>query len=479
MVNMIQHLRPGAGLDGVKGVPEIKTWIIALQCVTFVVLYTVWILPDIAAWRNTSLGFGAALGIYVCYQYRDLFFVKRAASIWIIGILFLWATFHLLFLSQNFALQWVEYKSIWQRTFLAALFGLGLGLSISNNSEKCKKWAWPLIYFGLLMPTLIYIFKYILTFYGENAFGFATIPAYLKVYPSSQPFYVPKTDYVVFCLPILAVALGQMRNLIQGRQIKWLLFLLYAATIAGVSFVFHAQEIKNGVLYELLLVVLFVFLLARDALKSWSISKGFLIICFVLAMGFFVYQHIQQNKSWINFSADAKIAVQIENYPEWKFVGEKGYPENHFGKKVYGTNYERIAWALVGTRLLFENPLGYGLIEDSFGPMVNRQWPESSPRLSHAHSGWLDLALGIGLPGIILVLSALFLALKQAIGYPLPWRNLGAWILLSSLLLWFTTEVSNNGNFDPLIFWIAMTAALGLGFEQSRRDESLPLVKKS
>lgn len=476
---MIQHPRPGAGLDGVKGMPEIKTWIIALQCITFVVLYAVWILPDIAAWRNTSLGLGAALGIYVCYRYRELFFVKRAAPIWLIGILFLWATFHLLFLSQNFALQWVEYKSIWQRTFLAALFGLGLGLSISNNSEKCKKWVWPLIYFGLLMPTLIYIFKYILTFYGENVFGFATIPAYLKVYPSSQPFYVPKTDYVVFCLPILAVALGQMRNLIQGKQIKWLAFLLYAATIVGVSFVFYAQNIKNGFIYEVLLFAILIALLCKDSSCGWSPSKFAVISVFILAVGLFGYIHIQKNDSWKTFVADATIAVQLEKYQHWKFNGEIGYPINSNGKTVSTTNYDRVAWGLVGTKLLVERPLGYGLIEDSFGPIVNRKWPESSPRLSHAHSGWLDLALGIGLPGIILVLSALFLALKQAIAYPLPWRNLGAWILLSSLLLWFTTEVSNNGNFDPLIFWITMTSALGLGFERSLRDRSLFLVNKN
>jgi len=177
---------------------------------------------------------------------------------------------------------------------------------------------------------------------------------------------------------------------------------------------------------------------------------------------------VQGNESWRTLVADAKIAVQLDEYQHWKYNGEQGYPSNSSSKTVSATNYERIAWGIVGVKVLLENPLGYGLIENSFGPLVNLRWPESSPRLSHSHSGWLDLALGIGLPGIILVISALILALKQSVNYSPPWRNLGIWILLSSLFLWCTTEVSNNGNIDPLIFWIVMTTALGLSFQNIR-----------
>ena len=80
---------------------QIPIGVIFLQCLTFVVLYSVWILPEIAAWRNTSLVIGAALGLYVSYQYRFLLLNKEALPIWLIVMLFIWASFHLLFLSQN------------------------------------------------------------------------------------------------------------------------------------------------------------------------------------------------------------------------------------------------------------------------------------------------------------------------------------------------------------------------------------------
>ena len=439
---------------------QIPIGIIFLQCITFVVLYSVWILPEIAAWRNTSLVIGAVLGLYVSYQYRFLLLNKMALPIWLIGMLFIWAGFHLIFLSQNPVVQLIEFKGIWKRALLAVIFALGLGLSISNNLERIKKWAWPLIYLGLLMPTLIYLLKWVFTHYGQSIFGFELAPSYLRVYPWSQPFYVPKTDYVVFCLPTLAVSLGQILTLFKAKQIRWTQLLIYSASIAAVSFVFYGQNVKNGFLYEGLLFILFLLILVRTSKKKWTPIKAGVIALIFVGVGFVGYKHVQKNDSWASFAADCKIAVQLDRYQEWKFNGERGYPVNGLGKAVSNTNYDRITWGLVGLRLFRENLLGYGLIENSFGPLVNRKWPESSVRLTHAHSGWLDLALGLGLPGITLVLISLILALKHTRNLTGPWQSLGQWVLLSTLLLWCTTEVSNNGNFDPLLFWIVLTASL-------------------
>jgi hypothetical protein len=187
-----------------------------------------------------------------------------------------------------------------------------------------------------------------------------------------------------------------------------------------------------------------------------------IIIIALVGVVFVGQKHVQKNDSWATFAADSKIAVQLDRYQEWKFNGEKGYPTNELGKTVSGTNYERITWGLVGMNLFKDNLLGYGLIENSFGPLVNKKWPESSVRLTHAHSGWLDLALGVGLPGIALVLAALALSIKLTSNIALPWNSMGIWVLISTLLLWCTTEVSNNGNFDPLLFWIIFTASLAL-----------------
>ena len=440
---------------------QIPIGIIFLQCVTFVLLYSVWILPEIAAWRNTALVIGAVLGLYVSYQYRSLLLNKRALPIWLIGILFIWASFHLLFLSQNPVMQLIEFKGIWKRAFLAVIFAMGLGLSIANNTERIQKWAWPLIYLGLLMPTLIYLMKWTLTFYGQSIFGLESIPAFLKVYPSSQPFYVPKTDYVVFCLPTLAVALGQILTLLQEKRIKWMQLCIYGSSIAAVSFVFYGQNIRNGVMYAFLLFLIFLSLVLKKGFSHQRLFMWLISISLTLISIFFISQHIKKNPSWLSLWPDIKASIKIEENRQWRAGVE--LPINENGRPVAVENYVRIAWAVVGIKLVAENPMGYGLIENSFAPMVEKRWPgEVNQNLSHAHSGWLDLALGLGLPGIALVLIALILALIRTRDLIAPWKNLGRWVLVSTLLLWCTTEVSNNGNFDPLLFWIVLTASLVL-----------------
>ena len=448
---------------------QIPMGIIFLQCVTFVLLYSVWILPEIAAWRNTSLVIGAVLGLYVTYQYRFLLLKKQALPIWLIGILFIWASFHLLFLSQNPVVQLIEFKGIWKRALLAVIFALGLGLSISNSTERIKKWAWPLIYLGLLMPTLIYLLKWTLTFHGQNIFGLESIPPYLKVYLWSQPFYVPKTDYVVFCLPTLAVALGQTLTLLQEKHIKWVQLFIYSASIAAVSFVFYGQNIRNGVMYAFLLFLIFLFLVLKKGFSHQRLFMWLISISLILISIFFISQHIKKNPSWLSLWPDIKASIKIEENRQWRAGVE--LPINENGRPVAVENYVRIAWAVVGIKLVAENPMGYGLIENSFAPMVEKRWPgEVSQNLSHAHSGWLDLALGLGLPGIALVLTALILALQLTRDLTTPWKNLGRWVLLSTLLLWCTTEVSNNGNFDPLLFWIVLTASLALRVNHKPND---------
>jgi hypothetical protein len=184
------------------------------------------------------------------------------------------------------------------------------------------------------------------------------------------------------------------------------------------------------------------------------------ILALVASIGFFTLDHIKRNDSWSTLFADMRVAVQVGQYEQWKFNGEHTYPNNELGKKVSESNYMRIAWGVVGTELLLKNPLGYGLIERSFGHLAKQEWPES--KLHQNHSGWLDLALGLGLPGMALILGALAIALRRCIHSPSSIAYFGCWLLLSLLLLWCTTEVSQKVYFDWLIFAIVWIGALSM-----------------
>jgi hypothetical protein len=443
---------------------KIPSWIILVQCTAFVVLYAVWILPEIVGFRNTALVIGAVLGAYSIYQYRNVFLGKSALPIWLIIALFGWATFHLFFLSPNFSLQYVEYYRIWKYAALGAIMATGLGLSLVNSGAQESRRYWNIVYFGLCTPVIIYLIKYILSKYGI-ALGIS-VPASMRIYDGSQLFYVPKTDYVAFCLPAFSVALGLLLGLsrvsARWKCEEYLNLTFQIAVISATLFLFVAQNIKNGIAYAAMLFIVFgAFLLfGKDSKLSWKKLIAILVIFAVLLVAIAI--NIHKNNSWITLLADTKVGLQLEEYPHWKDAGKYGYPKNEHGTTVSITNYERAAWAYVGLKLSLESPLGYGLIEDSFARMAKEKWPDVGPNLSHSHSGWIDLVLGIGYPGFLLMFGALLIALKHSLSIRQPWKTLVFWPLLANLLLWCTTEVSATVTFATLIFWISLGAALNL-----------------
>jgi hypothetical protein len=464
----------------------IPNWVLLTQILMFSILYAVWSLPETILIRHICLTVGAIIGAYEIYQFRDSLLKRLNSSnlpTWVLLSLFMWISFHLFFLSNNFYLQMQEYTGIWKRTALGAIFALGLGLTLGSQNPRKQKVYWSLLYLGLLAPTLIYILKYLLSHY-ESALGI-NVPEYLKLHYGAFPFYIPKTAYVCFCLPTLAASLSQLKLNI-GRQ-AWLSLdsAIYALTIPAVLFVFYSENIKNGVAYGAFLILIFVIQIFLVNVGKYWIKKTLFVAIILMAGAGFLVNHIQKNESWRTLTMDAPIAMDTSQYDHWKFNGAKGYPINELGKMVSITNYERIAWGKQGLMLLAHNPLGYGLIERSFGHLAKQEWPDST--LHQSHSGWLDLALGIGLPGIAIVVTALLLNMrllrnlqelenKQKINpnetetpFKAPWPSCCWWILLANLVMWLTTEISQKVFFDSLIFWIALASGLTAAIDYQKR----------
>jgi len=461
--------------DPIKPV-VLPSWILWLQCISFVILFGIWAVPETILIRHVCLIMGALLGLYVIVRNDRLLFTKRAVPIGLLFLLFGWALFQLFYLETNPHLQFDELTSIWKRTMLGFIFAVGFGLGLAGYGQdqdpkviqRQSRMIWGLIYFGFMLPTLIYLVKYIITFeapkFGLNA------PEYLKLHYFSLPFYMPKTVYVAFCLPLFAISLGQIAGEIGKRQWRPFFIYLNVASCVAVLFVFSAENIKNGVLHAIILFVFFCVALFLQHRARIQLKGAFMFLLMVVALGFFALSHVKKNESWSSLLADARIAIQIDRYEHWKFNGAQGYPNNGLGKRVSDTNYERIAWGVAGTQLLVDNPLGYGLIERSFGHLAKERWPES--KLHQSHSGWLDLALGLGLPGIVLILVPLIIVLWRCQHSLDPTASVGFWLLLSLALLWCTTEVSQKVYFDWLIFAIAWVGAFSMGMRTVHKSAS-------
>ena len=430
-------------------------------CTLFAVLWGVWVLPNTVFIRHFCLIVGALLSLYIIWPRRALLLTKQATPIWLIGFLLIWVTFHLFFIGHDYERQLEEYTKIWKKIALSVPFALGLGLALGSqlsNLKNTQKY-WAIIYLGFLLPMVIYFVKWMAALYLPH-YGY-TIPQFLILSPDAlgNPWAIPRAFYVFFCLPALAIALGQIIHGIQVKQFRLISSIPYLLAIPLTLLMFHIEGDRLGIVYGSTLIVAAVFFGFLPMLKhrqmSWKVIC-IVLIC-LLSSGYIATKAVQSNHLWKPLIADAKVAIQVDRFDHWK-NRNKGYPINELGTIPSDSNYSRIAWAIVGSRLLIDEPLGYGLMSLSFAALGKEKWPDSD--LSWTHSAWLDFALGYGLPSLFLLVGAAILLYRNSRFLNFPWRALGCWAIPAACLVMMAKEVSSEVIINALIFLIVLIAAI-------------------
>lgn len=438
--------------------PIISDWLMYIQCVNFTILYFVWPLPETITIRHISLILGATLSLVIIFKYRQHFCGIRAVPIYFLATLFFWICFHNVFLSNSVALQQEEFFGIWKRVILGSFFALGFGLGLSSFLEKNPLKKILIICLCTIGPNLIYYIKFLTIFLSSLA-GF-TPPEWLVIYHSSHKFYIPKTSYVAFCIPSFAISLAALPYAFEFPK-SWLklgLLITLAFEILGAFLIFSIEEIKNGLIFSAVLLIIFVT--QTIYMRLIGSSRKMVLIFFAASAVFLVSicYRLAINPNFDSLKSDFGVAIQVDKYDNWKNPTWVGYPINEDGKQASGTNYLRISWAIVASKMILDYPFGYGLIERSFGKIGASKWPES--KLTQSHSGWIDLTLGIGIPGVLLILGAIFVSLIYLLKRK-SFLNLASYYwLLSNLLIWITTELSQKIYFDALIFSIMFASGV-------------------
>lgn len=434
-----------------------KNFISITLCISFAILWSIWDQPGTIAARNCIIIIGSIISIYLLWLARQLMSFRQSwAPISMVVLFFIWISARLFLSPGNFDLQWIEYTSVWKRSFLGVIFGVGLGVAVLTYP---KKNLWPIFYFGLLAPTLIYFIRVLINFSPTNL-GTFSIWALAQ---HGTSFYIPKTSYVFYCLPVLAVAFGQIlqHSFYVQKRIHSEFYFLHLFTVIAVSMVFYLENIKNGVFYEAILGVLTCLIAFKGGRQRFTLWNSLLVMTLVTMISFFVVLNINKNESWRNFIADAKFASQVEKNSMW--VDNSPLPLNELGRPISGTNYDRISWGIIGLRLIAQYPMGYGVLNGSFGHLARKNWPKAT--VTQSHSGWLDLAMGLGIPGVFFIAGGLIsglIAVCRNRAVFNPWKSTTCWIVLSICILFFTTEVSQNIYLESVFLIIGFTIGLGL-----------------
>lgn len=427
------------------------TWVAPTLLILFSILWGVWLLPHTVFIRHTAMILGAILGLYICVTNYHFFLKRHALSIHLIILLFAWVTYHLFFVGTDYEVQRNEYIGLWKKAMLCTPFAIGMGIAVAQT--KKINTCWNIFYLGLTLPVLIYFIKWIIT---NNPFqwGIENPHLLLNSNHTQSHFGVSRALYPFFCLPSFIVGVF---IIIKNNNVLLKKKSHYFVSILLTPILFYIEGDRTGLLLTSIILFIGVIIwLYNCRLHSYN-SKiiGIVLIIFTIVTFYGLSKKFDQYKY---FFSNAIIAIDIKNHDEWKYQGAKGYPTNHYEKTVDVSTYLRISWAIAGFQLLQENPMGYGLLTTSFDRLSKPKWENSN--LGLTHSGWIDFGLGYGFMGLLILLSASFVAWSGGfLLIPYYWKVTILWAFGFLNIVFLMKELSYEVTVNAFIFFIMFIGA--------------------
>jgi hypothetical protein len=423
-------------------------------------LAAVWVLPGTIGIRHWLLGIGLLSGFFYIWLKRLVLIIDWTfLPLMLIGALFLWVGIHYLFFSLDTVLELREIKGIWLRSFGGIVIAIVVGIAF----QKFKKIRVLFLLSLVLVPLInltVYVYQSILQERIIQPNDFVTQYLFNKI---ETAFFgsVAIGALLAYALSLLS----KKQNLITATK----LFALYATCmLLALSSVISSS--KNGVAVSLGLIGLYCICMVYLSIFRTGQRIKYFLSALIFVLVFLFIKNIHQAKAgpgWESLVADIKVAVQIEKYQNWKNPSKFGWPLNEHGQIVAGNTYERASWAVAGVHLLANNPLGYGSVNNSFKGMLDHQ------KIAHnvpgqTHSGWVDFALGFGIPGILIIiiaqLSIIYLGLKNKTKFSL----IGVWICIAILPMGIIAEISYKQYFEATLFYITFAAVMVGNIQSSK-----------
>ncbi|MHB8743074.1 MAG: O-antigen ligase family protein [Sulfuricaulis sp.] len=205
-----------------------------------------------------------------------------------------------------------------------------------------------------------------------------------------------------------------------------------ALALAAVSVI--AERTRNGMIMLLLMLLLLAGIYwreRRDRISQLALAVGSIAMIVVALGGVALVASARQSSSLAGLIDTVPIAWDTKHHKVWRDVAQNSWPKLPNGTTVDVSVYERIAWLKEGLLLVRDHPLGIGFGRDAFGHGLQAKYGEGS---GHSHSGLLDMAIGLGIPGALLWLG-FFTSLARAAW---RYRRAGANYAALLLLLWLT-----------------------------------------
>ena len=444
-----------------------------------IVLLIVWPLSDTIAARNSALALGCLASLWWMYRAKPKLSFQMLLPILCLLAVPVWLWIHYFFLPTDTEAQLYDLKGTWLRVILAVVMASGLGLMIVKRPERIY-WIW----FAMTVLGVVSLANFALEALMAHQwvindyrfpFKYKSAVVYFLMYP---------------CLFAYAIVHSFLLKNVSNNQriyqnISFTALAILVIVICWLDFI-NAHAL-NGILVAGFLGVGLIFGYFISSLyskkknnpTSWFLL-GTLSLLLIGAISIYWQYDQRHDKKLTNLIGDARIASQIDKYSAWHTDSryQPQYPVDYTGRTVSISTYERTAWFIKGVEVLYKNPLGAGFSHLGFAYFMKKENLYSL--LTKTHSGWLDFALGVGLPGLGLTWISMFLVI---------WRCLkkvrakafvdgfsyfsGIWVLGGIWVLWWPTEVSEREFIEQLFFIIAVFAASNI-FNHTKFPSSPP-----
>lgn len=161
---------------------------------------------------------------------------------------------------------------------------------------------------------------------------------------------------------------------------------------------------RNGVIGTVFLAASTAILFFIDGRHRIGRKKAVAAVVALMAlMAVFSVASYRADPRWKIFAETAEIAMDLDGNKAWLDADNTPPPLLGDGTPVDMSAYLRIAWLTAGGRLIFDQPYGVGYGRNAFVRALKRQG--YAAKLGHAHSGFVDLLAGGGVPAVLLWLA--------------------------------------------------------------------------
>ena len=378
-------------------------------------------------------------------------------------IFFIYLIFQLLFFSTNYPLAFSNFRSEWMHFILFSIIGAGVGLTLGQKgSDK------SLLYLGIAFSIPLYIHLVLSVFKGISL---GVIPwGYWGINEIHGDFGYPALEASILLLTFYLYKA-------EKRLTKILIIGLISLCIA--SPLLAASRGGTGFTVAAILFVFISYLLLGKGVEIHFAKKlAGLAIIILIALGLFKLVLTVNPERWggtLN-----RLSVGLQGEPTATYCNGIQYLEQEIRAKgmditpeiqkglnsVVDGDGSRMMAARSGFGLMLQNPMGINQSKQAYQTAII-EICNGHPKIfiAHAHNGWIDTALAIGIPGALLLLIAMIQYAR------LGWSALKrsdstspyGMALFASAIMWILRALLDSTFRDQMLEMQAFIFALLLG----------------